>query len=138
MTSKKLIAMAAGVLLVASSAFAQTKAPATKAPAKSSSTTPKAAKPTTHTSTGTIKSADASKLVLTVKKSGKSEDMTFMLGSSTTKTGDMNAGNSATVHYRVENGQNMATSVAAKAPKAAAAKPAATKAPATKAPAKAK
>src|SRR5262249_47544238 len=125
MTSKKMIAMAAGVLLVASSAFAQTKAPAAKAPAKAA-TTSKAAKPATHTSTGTNNSADASKLVLTENKAGKSEDMTFMLGSSTTKTGDMAAGNSATVHYTVDNGQNMATSVAAKAPKAAGAKPAAT------------
>ena len=126
MTSNKVIAVAAGMLLIASSGFAQTKTKTeTKAPAKAAAAAPKAAaKPVDHTTTGTIKSADASKLVLTTKKG----DVSFNLGTGTTKTGDMAPGGKATVHYHVEGGQNMATSVSVAAPKApAAAKPAASK-----------
>ena len=130
-TRNKITAIAASLLLAASSGMAQTatKAPAagpaktaTKAPAAS-----KAPKPLpTKTVSGTITSADASKLVLSHKQGTKTEDLTFMLDSSTTKKGDLVSGAKATVHYRVEKGQNMATNV-----QAAAAKPA----PATKAPA---
>jgi hypothetical protein len=128
-TKNKIMAMAASLLLVATSGMAQN---ATKAPAagqtKSATKAPAAkapAKAPTKSMSGTISSADASKLVLSHKAGTKNEDVTFMLGPSTTKTGDMAPGSKATVKYHVESGQNMATSVAATA-----AKPAASKAPA--------
>jgi hypothetical protein len=130
-TKNKIMAMAASVLLVATSGMAQnaTKAPAagqtksaTKAPAKAAT---KGAP--TKSMSGTISSADASKLVLAHKAGTKNEDVTFNLSPSTTKTGDMAPGSKATVKYHVENGQNMATSVAATAAKPAAKAPAATK-----------
>ena len=131
-TRNKIIAIAASLLLAASSGIAQTtKAPVT-GQTKSAAKTPAAAKTKaapTKSASGTITSADASKLVLSHKQGTKTEDLTFMLGSATTKKGDLAAGAKATVHYRVENGQNMATSV-----QATAAKPA----PAAKAPAPAK
>jgi hypothetical protein len=52
--------------------------------------------------------------VLTHKaKNGKREDTTYMLSSSTDKKGDLKAGAKATVHYRSENNELMATSVQA-------------------------
>src|SRR5262245_18774293 len=112
MIARKIMALATGATLLASTGLlAQTKAPA---PSKSAAKAPAAATkskaaPKLVTTTGTIVSADASKLV--IKKSGaKAEDMTFMLDPSTSKKGDMAAGAKATVMYHVENGQNMATS----------------------------
>ena len=142
-TKNQIMAIAASVLLATSGGMAQTatKAPAagqaktaTKAPAATKATT-KAAP--TKTVNGTITSADASKLVLSHKQGTKTENLTFMLDPTTTKKGDMTPGAKATVHYRVENGQNMATSVqgAAAKPATAAKSPAATKskaAPSTK------
>ena len=119
-TKDKVLALAAAVLLTTSSGFAQ----ATKAPASKSAPAPKPAKPTTHTTNGTITSMDASRLVISQKKGGKTEDLTLMLNSSTTKTGDLAPGAKVSVHYRVDNGQNIATSVVGPAAKAAA-KPAA-------------
>ena len=128
MITRKIMALAAGAMLIASTGvFAQTKAPAPAAPAKAAKA-PAAAKSKaapTKTATGTIVSADASKLVISHKVGGKSEDMTFSLDASTAKKGDMTPGAKATVKYRAEGGSNMATSVTA-----AAAKPAAAKAPA--------
>jgi hypothetical protein len=126
MITRKIMALATGAMLMASmGVFAQTKAPAaTKGAAKAPAASKSKAAPT-KTATGTIVSADASKLVISHKVGGKSEDMSFMLDASTAKKGDMTPGAKATVKYRAEGGQNMATSVTA-----AAAKPAASKAPA--------
>ena len=128
MITRKIMALATGAMLMASmGVFAQTKAPAagaTKGAAKAPAASKSKAAPT-KTATGTIVSADASKLVISHKVGGKSEDMTFSLDASTAKKGDMTPGAKATVKYRAEGGTNMATSVTA-----AAAKPAASKAPA--------
>ena len=140
MITRKLMALAAGAMLVASTGvFAQTKAPAAgqpKAAAKAPAAATKSkAAPTKTLTGGTITSADASKLVVSHKVAGKSEDMTFMLDSSTAKKGDMTPGSKVTVKYRVEGGNNMATSVTASpAPKAAtkSAAPAKTKSSGTK------
>ena|SRR5947207_2023194 len=127
MITRKIMALATGAMLIASmGVFAQTKAPAsqTKGAAKAPAASTKSKAAPTKQATGTIVSADASKLV--IKKPGaKGEDMTFMLDASTAKKGDMTPGAKATVKYHAEGGQNMATSVTA-----AAAKPAASKAPA--------
>src|SRR5262245_28431399 len=98
-TKNKIMTMAASLLLAATSGMAQsaTKAPAagqtksaSKAPAKAAT---KAAP--TKTMSGTISSADASKLVLSHKAGTKNEDVTFMLMPSTSKTGDMAPGSKA-------------------------------------------
>src|ERR1044072_7907019 len=59
------------------------------------------------TAMGTVKSIDASKLVLKTKKG----DMTFMLGS--TKAENITTGQSVQVHYKTEGKAHMATSVMA-------------------------
>jgi hypothetical protein len=131
MITRKLMAIATGAFLLASTGLmAQTTTKTKSAAAGQTSKAPAAtkSKAVTKTATGTITSADASKLVLSHKVAGKDESVTFMLDSSTTKKGDMTPGSKATVKYHTDNGQNMATSVTATA-----GKPAATKAPATKA-----
>jgi len=57
------------------------------------------------TATGTVKSIDASKLVLKTKKG----DMTFSLGS--TKVDNISTGASVSVHYRTEGKDHVVTSV---------------------------
>lgn len=59
------------------------------------------------TATGTVKSIDASKLVLKTKKG----DMTFNLGS--TKVENIMTGASVSVHYKMEGKDHVATSVMA-------------------------
>ena len=69
------------------------------------------AKPATHamaaekTASGTVKSIDATKLVLKTKKG----DMTFSLGS--TKPENISAGSMVQVHYKAEGKGRVATSV---------------------------
>jgi len=57
------------------------------------------------TAMGTVKSIDASKLVLKTKKG----DMTFSLGS--TKVDNISTGASVQVHYKMEGKNHVATSV---------------------------
>jgi len=100
---KKVVAVMTGMLLLmAVAAFAQ--APKTKV--------------TTASATGTITSVDEGKLVLSHKVKGKDETTTFILNADTKKEGDLKPGARVTVHYKVENNQNIATQVkAAAAPK---------------------
>ena len=115
--SKTILTVTAGVLLAGVSGMAQTSSqpqkPSTSTSAKHA--VPKAdTKPAARVSRGTIKSIDNDRLVLTHKaKNGKPEDTTYMLNSSTDKKGDLKAGGKATVHYRSENNELMATSVQA-------------------------
>ena len=113
---KRLVTLATGLmLLLAIGAFAQGTA---KAPAKAKT---KAAV-TMHQASGTISSVEADKLVLSHKVKGKEEETTFMLNDQTKREGELKAGEKATVHYKVENGQDMATMVKASAPKMASTK----------------
>lgn len=107
---RKAVVLAISLVLIMSlAAFAQgtmqKKAPAPKA--------------TTHQATGTISSVDAASLALTHSVKGKEETTTFVLNDQTKKKGDLKAGEKATVHYMVENGQNVATSVTVSAAKMA-------------------
>jgi len=106
----KLTMCALTVALCAGVAFAQ--APATKAP-KHTKSAAAAAPMHTHVASGTVVSADESKLVLSHKVKGKAQEMSFTLNSDTQKSGDLKAGAKATVHYKTENGQNVATDVKA-------------------------
>jgi hypothetical protein len=103
---KKLLAfMTAMCLFIAFAGFAQGT--------KGKQATVKAA---TKQATGTVKSVDTSSLVLTHKVQGKDADTTFVLNADTKKEGDPAVGAKATVHYKVEGTQNIATSVVAAPP----------------------
>ena len=81
---------------------------AASSPSKSSSKS--APKPATHATAGTVKSVDATSLVIT-KPGAKPSDMTFVLNSTTEKKGDLAAGASVQVRYTTEGKQNVATAV---------------------------
>jgi hypothetical protein len=109
---KKVLVVIIGLcLLLSVAAFAQTK----QAPKKVATPAAKVI-----TATGTIKSADATSLVITHKVSGKDTDMTFVLNADTKKDGDakLTSGDKVTVHYKVDGSQNIATAVTATAPPA--------------------
>ena len=79
----------------------------------------KAAKAATHSARGTITSIDANQLVITQKVQGQDKPVSFVMNSATQKSGDLASGNTVTVRYKTENNQNVATSVRARAVKAA-------------------
>jgi uncharacterized protein DUF5666 len=93
-------------------------AQAKKDAAKPAAAAAKPAAAASHSVKGTVKSMDASSLVIT--KSGKAGgDMTFTLNADTKKDGAPAVGSSVSVRYRTEGGSNVATAVAAQAPKPA-------------------
>jgi len=114
---KSMLAATTGILLAAFSGTAlagqNTQKPASSKAAKQA--LPKAnTKSTSRVSRGTITSIDNDRLVLSHKgKSGKAEELTFMVNSSTQKKGDLKPGSQASVHYRSENNQLMATAIQA-------------------------
>jgi hypothetical protein len=116
---RKVLTMFALVAALAVSGAAQ----AAQATAKKDATTakPAAAKPAaaaSHSVKGTVKSMDASTLVIT--KSGKAGgDMTFTLNADTKKDGAPAVGSPVSVRYRTEGSANVATAVTAQAPKPA-------------------
>lgn len=135
MMNRQNLLAAVGILALAGSALAA-QGTATK-PATSHSATPaqskhsmpaqskaaaaaetKSAKPALHEATGTVVSADATKLVLSHSVRGKRQEMTFALNPETQKQGSLDAGAHAIVKYRTENGENVATSVSAKTARA--------------------
>ena len=94
---KKIVAVMAGLLLLmAVAGFAQT-------------TTAKA--PKTLEAKGTVVSVDDNSLVLEHKVQGKATKTTFVLNADTKIEGKLAAKGKATVHYKVEGGQNIATMV---------------------------
>ena len=104
------IAALAAVVMAAPFVSAQT-------PSASSSAKP-AAKPATksvatHTTNGTVKSVDATSLVIT-KAGAKPQEMTFALDPSTQKQGSVEVGSMVTVHYKTEGSTMTATAVTAK------------------------
>jgi hypothetical protein len=94
---KALVVVAIFSLCLAGAAFAQGSKAKTGATAQQAS--------------GTITSVDATSLVLKHKVGGKEQDTTFIVNADTKKEGELKAGEKATVHYKAENGQNVATSV---------------------------
>jgi hypothetical protein len=80
--------------------------------------TAKPAEAASHSVKGTVKSMDASTLVIT--KSGKAGgEMTFTVNADTKKDGSPAVGSPVSVRYRTEGSANVATAVTASAPKAA-------------------
>jgi hypothetical protein len=76
--------------------------------------TPKTAPAATvHSTTGTVKSVDATSLTIT-KPTGTVKEMTFVLNDATKKSGTIANGASVEVRYKTEGKQNIATAVTAK------------------------
>ena len=111
MRNLKAAAIVAMLAMVPAGAFAAQAAKKTApAPAAKHSTV------ASHTTSGTVKSASDSSLVIT--KGGKDE--TFTLNSTTEKTGTIANGAHVTVHYTMDGKNMVATAVSvqpAKAPK---------------------
>ena len=95
------------------SASPQSPASASATKAKQEQKSTKAKAPVTNVSRGTITSIDSNKLVLSQKnkKTGKTEQTTYVLGSDTSRLGYPTVGNEAIVHYRSQNNSFVATSV---------------------------
>jgi hypothetical protein len=68
---------------------------------------------TRHEVTGKIESLTASRLILASQTKGKEQEMTFALDPETQREGSVAAGTQATVRFRVENNQKIATFVTA-------------------------
>ena len=112
------IAALAAVVMVAPFVSAQTPAASSSAkPAKAAASKSVA----THTTNGTVKSVDATSLVIT-KSGSKPQEMTFALDPSTQKQGSVEVGSMVTVHYKTEGSTMTATAITAKPAKAAASK----------------
>jgi Rieske Fe-S protein len=106
-------AILAVALAVPVAAFAQA-APAKKAAAPAKKTTV-----ATHTTSGTVKSASDTQLVVTKG----SKDETFTVNATTKKDGDIAAGAKVTVAYTMDGKDMVATSIKAAPAKAAKAAP---------------
>jgi hypothetical protein len=63
---------------------------------------------------GTIVSASSSELVLSSQAKGKNQQETFVINPETKTSGSLAAGTKATVRYKSENGQKVATMVSAR------------------------
>lgn len=100
------------ILSLAGSAFAAQGTPA----AKPEPSRKPASAMALHEVTGTVVSADATKLVISHVVKGKSEETSFMLGPETAKSGKLEPGLHAMIKYRMDNGQNVATLVKTSAP----------------------
>ena len=105
--NRKILTLATVALLSVSGAvYAGQQKP--KTPAASTAAKPAKAAPM-HTTSGTVSSINTSQLTLSPGKGKK--DLTFMLGADTQRPTNVASGDKVTVHYRVDNGQNMATSI---------------------------
>jgi Cu/Ag efflux protein CusF len=69
-----------------------------------------AASASVHSTTGTVKSVDATTLTIT-RPSGSVKEMTFAINDATKKQGAIAAGASVEVRYKTEGKQNIATAV---------------------------
>jgi len=104
---------------VTTGAYAQTS---TAAKPKAKSTTTSSTKPAaaaSHSVSGTVKAMDATMLTVTPSSGKDKADLMVMMNTSTTKEGALAVGSKVSVHYKEENGQKIATSVKASAPKPA-------------------
>lgn len=100
------VAVLAGVLSIASVGFAAPRqASAAKPAAKAASTSAqKAVK-------GVVKSVSDSSLVIERGTKAKPQDLTFVLNAATQKAGNVAVGQTVSVRYHSEGGQNIASAV---------------------------
>jgi len=107
------MAAAMAVALVAAGSVWAGQTPASKPSAATSAKQAAKRVMRTHVATGSIISANDNTLVLSHRVKGKSEQTSFSLTPATQRKGELKAGSKATVHYNIENGQDVATLVQA-------------------------
>ena len=110
--NRKLVTLAAAFCMCVSGAMiasAQQKAPAKAPAAQSTAKATEHKTQPTHTTKGTVSSVTTTQLMLSPGKGRK--DLSFMLGADAQKPANLAPGDKVTVHYRVENNQNMVTSI---------------------------
>jgi hypothetical protein len=117
-TMMKAAALAVALSAAPAIAFAAKQTP----PAPASSAKHTASKPAvaTKSTTGVVKSIDATSLVIS-HQGKKGAEETFTLDPSTQKEGNIQVGTTVSVHYKTEGKSKMATAVMAQQPKAQAA-----------------
>src|ERR1043165_172935 len=91
----------AALILTPTFALAQTKPAPKPAPASA---------PAVHSTTGAVKSTDATSLVIT-RKTGTPKEMTFVVNADTQKKGTIAAGANVDVRYKTEGKTNIATAI---------------------------
>ena len=115
---RKVLTTFALVAALAVAGAAQAAQATAKKDAAKPAGTAKPAAAASHSVKGTVKSMDASTLVIT--KSGKAGgDMTFTVNADTKKDGAPAVGSAVSVRYRTEGSTNVATAVTAQAAKPA-------------------
>jgi len=115
---RKVLTTFALVAALAVAGAAQAAQATAKKDAAKPAATAKPAAAASHSVKGTVKSMDASTLVIT--KSGKAGgDMTFTVNADTKKDGAPAVGSAVSVRYRTEGSTNVATAVTAQAAKPA-------------------
>jgi hypothetical protein len=115
---RKVLTTFALVAALAVAGAAQAAQATAKKDAAKPAATAKPAAAASHSVKGTVKSMDASTLVIT--KSGKTGgDMTFTVNADTKKDGAPAVGSPVSVRYRTEGSTNVATAVTAQAAKPA-------------------
>jgi hypothetical protein len=108
--------------LVAVPVLAATQPPPPPAkPSTQKPATARTSKPASHSTNGTVKSIDATTLVIT-KPGQKKEEMTFVVTPSTQKEGTVDVGSMVSVRYTTEGKVMTATAIMAKPAKPAAKK----------------
>ena len=114
---KRVVTLIMGLMLVmAMAGFAKVR----QGNSQAAKTEQSASSTRVHQATGTISSVDANKLVLSHKVKGKEEETTFVLNDQTKKEGELKPGEHATVHYKIENKEDVATMVKVSPAKASA------------------
>lgn len=88
----------------------QGSTPPAKPAAQAAKPAPAKATADMHSTSGVVKSIDATHLVIT-KPTGTVKELSFVLNSATQRTGDLAAGATVDVRYKAEGKQNIATAV---------------------------
>jgi hypothetical protein len=115
MKCRYLVPLAAALLLCGEGAAVAARA-ASRDAATDKATTQKA-KPAIYHRMGTISSVTGSNLLLERKANGKEQNTDFVLNSDTKKEGTLNKGEKATIYYRMDKKQRIATDVKVMEPK---------------------
>ena len=92
-------------------AFAASPQSSGSAPAKQETAKSQQQGPMNGVSTGEIVSLDTKRLVLSRKKDGQAEELTFILTPQTVRKGQLAVGQKATVHYQTKGHEHIATSI---------------------------
>ena len=115
---RKFVSIAALAAVITAAPFVYAQTPSASSSAKPAKPAAASKSVATHTTNGTVKSVDATSLVI-AKAGGKSQDMTFTLDPSTQKQGTVEVGSMVTVHYKTEGSTMTATAITAKPAKPA-------------------